>query len=62
LAAEFDLPPGTGVTAERLAVALAQRVQALRMHVDQIEAEAAQAQDAAALTRWLKAPWPVLGG
>jgi hypothetical protein len=56
LAAEFDLPPGTGVTAERLAVALAQRVQALQMHVDQIEAEAAQAQDAAALTRWLKAP------
>lgn len=62
LAAEFDLPPGTGVTAERLAAALAQRVQALQMHVEQIEAEAAQAQDTAALTRWLKAPWPVLGG
>ncbi len=62
LADEFDLPPGTGVTAERLAAALAQRVQALQMHVDQIEAEAAQAQDPTALTRWLKAPWPVLGG
>lgn len=56
LAAEFDLPPGTGVTAERLAAALAQRLQALQAHVEQIEAEAAQAQDAAALTRWLKAP------
>jgi hypothetical protein len=62
LAAEFDLPPGSGVTAERLAAALAQRVQALQAHADRIEAEAAQAQDVAALTRWLKAPWPVLGG
>jgi hypothetical protein len=56
LAAEFDLPPGTGVTAERLAAALSQRVRALQTHVEQIEVEAAQAQDLTALTRWLKAP------
>jgi NAD/NADP transhydrogenase alpha subunit len=54
--AEFDLRSGTGVTAERLAAALSQQVQALQTHVEQIEAEAAQVQDPAAITRWLKAP------
>jgi hypothetical protein len=51
---EFDLPPGTGVTAERLAAALSQQVQVLQAKVDQLEAAARQVQDTAALKRWLK--------
>jgi hypothetical protein len=54
LAAEFDLPPGTGVTAERLSAALSQQVQVLQAKVDQLEAAALQVQDTAALKRWLK--------
>ena len=54
LADEFDLPPGSGVTAERLAAALSQQVQVLQAKVDQLEAAAEQASDAAALKRWLK--------
>ena len=54
LADEFDLPPGSGVTAERLAAALSQQVQVLQAKVDQLEAAAEQAVDAAALKRWLK--------
>lgn len=54
LAAEFDLPTGTGVTAERLAAALAKRVRVLQAKVDQLEAAAEQASDEAALKRWLK--------
>jgi hypothetical protein len=54
LAAEFDLPPGTGVTAERLAAALSQQVQLLQAKVDQLEAAALQVQGTAALKRWLK--------
>ena len=51
---EFDLPLGTGVTAERLAAALSQQVQVLQAKVDQLEAAALQVQDTAALKRWLK--------
>jgi hypothetical protein len=51
---EFDLPPGTGVTAESLAAALSQQVQVLQAKVDQLEAAARQVQDTAALKRWLK--------
>jgi hypothetical protein len=54
LADEFDLPPGSGVTAERLAAALSQQVQVLQAKVDQLEAAAEQASDAVALKRWLK--------
>jgi hypothetical protein len=54
LAAEFDLPPGTGVTAERLSAALSQQVQVLQAKVDQLEAAALQVQDTAALKCWLK--------
>jgi hypothetical protein len=54
LADEFDLPPGSGVTAERLAAALLQQVQLLQAKVDQLEAAALQAQDTAGLKRWLK--------
>jgi hypothetical protein len=54
LADEFDLPPGTGVTAERLAAALSQQEQVLQAKVDQLEAAAQQALDAVALKRWLK--------
>jgi outer membrane murein-binding lipoprotein Lpp len=42
------------VTAERLAAALSQQVQVLQAKVDQLEAAAEQASDAAALKRWLK--------
>ena len=54
LADEFDLPPGSGVTAERLAAALSQQAQVLQAKVAQLEAAAEQASDAAALKRWLK--------
>jgi hypothetical protein len=54
LADEFDLPPGSGVTAERLAAALSQQAQVLKAKVAQLEAAAEQASDAAALKRWLK--------
>ena len=54
LADEFDLPPGSGVTAERLAAALSQQVQVLQAKVDQLEAAAEQASEATALKRWLK--------
>lgn len=54
LADEFDLPHGTGVTAERLVAALLQQVQVLQAKVDQLEAAAEQASDEAALKRWLK--------
>jgi hypothetical protein len=51
---EFDLPPGSGVTAERLTAALSQQAQVLQAKVDQLEAAALQVQDTAALKRWLK--------
>jgi hypothetical protein len=54
LADEFDLPPGSGVTAERLTAALSQQAQVLQAKVDQLEAAALQVQDTAALKRWLK--------